>query len=128
MNLDNSPVGEEREGERGESAWMWMQSQTSITCRYGSYFNPFCEWSHSIHCVSCYSELVHSVSCQVLCSVPHASCCVHHCTVAALLSVLHFIAHYLTILLLLGRRGPRHCEGVGGGGDYGHFLGRCSGF
>ena len=110
-----------------------MQDTTHDICIFFTYWNgcdisPLWEWSRSVHCVSCYSELVHSVSSQVLCSVPHVLCCAHHCTVAALLSVLHFIAHYLTILLPLGRRGPRHCEGVGGGGDYGHFLGRCSGF
>ena len=102
------------------------QYHNPLTCWYGSNFSTV-EWPCSIHCSSCYSELVHSVSCQVLSSVPHASCCVHHCTVAALLSVLHCIAHYLTILLPLGRRGPFHCEGVGGGGGYVHSLGWCSG-
>ena len=40
MSLDNSPVGGGEGGERGKSALMWMQSQTFITCWYGSYFNP----------------------------------------------------------------------------------------
>ena len=102
------------------------QYHSPLTGWYG-YNISIVEWPCSIHCSSCYFEYVHFVRCQVHSSVPQASCCVHHCTVAALLSVLHCIAHYLTILLPLGRRGPCHCEGVGGGGVYVHSLGRCCG-